>query len=189
MTRNEFLNEIYTESGFMLPGERRKAVNYFRERFACGKAEADVCETLGEPGAALKRYIAESKKEGMGTAKKLLLYAAALFSAPAAVYVAAIILVFSLLIIVAALALLAAFPLAGAWLWLDGIGSAVDTAVSGAAPADCLCSIGLGLLVSGIGIFIMLGVYKLYKKLIPWLINEIAASYRRIRSKIRGKKQ
>ncbi|MDO5397022.1 MAG: hypothetical protein Q4G33_03750 [bacterium] len=189
MKRNEFLKELYRESGFMLPEDRRTAVNYFRDRFVPGDDEEAVCAELGEPGAALKRYLLKKRAGRYGRIKKLLMCGAALLASPAVIYAAAAVLLILLAVIIAVLLIFAAFPLAGAELWLSGIDSFIRLMPENAGLADRLCIIGSGLLLSGIGIFIMLGVYKLYRKLIPWIIGELASSYRRIRARLRRRVQ
>lgn len=183
MTRNEFLNEIYRESGFMLPEDRRKAVSYFRECFACGDDEGEVCAKLGEPRTALKKYLSEGKAGRY--IRKPLLYAVTMLASPIIIYAAAVALAILLIVTLAVLLLLAIIPSIGVELWLSGIDSFIRLMPSGANFADRLCIIGVGLLVSAIGIFIMLGVYKLYRRLIPWLIGELASSFRRIKRKLR----
>lgn len=184
MTRNEFLNEIYRESGFMLPEDRRKAINYFREKLAGTDHEETECAGLGEPGDALKRYLSGDTYSD-GNIRKYLKYAALLFASPVIIYTSAAAIIILLIIVIAALILLSALPLIGVELWLSGIDSFVRLMPTAVSFADGLCMAGTGFLLSGIGIFIMLGVYKLYKKLIPWLFGELISSYGQIRKMLR----
>lgn len=185
MTKNEFLNVIYLESGFMLPESRHETLKYFRELFVPGVNEETVCAELGEPKAALKKYLAEDKAFKRGLISRLLIYAAAALASPAFMCGAAVIAISAIIITIFALVLLVLLPFIGIELWLSGFEMFIANMPQGAGFADMLCVTGLGLFTSAAGIFIMLGVYKLYRRLIPWLFGELASSYRRIKRKLR----
>ena len=185
MTRNEFLNTIYLESGFMLPDDRRETLKYFRARFVAGIDEEAVCAELGDPKTALKRYIANEASFKRGLSSRILTYISAALASPAIIYGAAVIIIALIIITLAAMILLAALPFIGIELWLSGFDSFIRLMPQNAGFADRLCITGLGLFTSAAGIFIMLGVYKLYKRFIPWLFNEILSSYSRIKRKLR----
>ena len=185
MTKNEFLNTIYLESGFMLPEERREALRYFREHFVSGVDEEMVCTGLGEPKAALKQYIADGAVIKHGFISRLMMYAAAALASPAFIYGAVVVAISAIIIILFSLVLFVVLPFIGFELWLGGFEMFIGNMPQGSSFADMLCVTGFGLFTSAVGIFILLGVYKLYRRLIPWLFNELASSYRRIKRKLR----
>lgn len=185
MTKNEFLNTIYLESGFMLPEQRREVLRYFRECFVPGVEEETICTALGEPKKALKQYLAEGTGFKRGIISRLLIYAAAALAAPAVIFAAAVISIAAVILIALTLILLIVLPLIGFELWLGGFEMFICNMPEYANFADKLCITGLGLFTTAAGIFILLGVYKLYRRLIPWLFSELASSYRRIKRKLR----
>lgn len=182
MSRDEYLTEIYRESGFMLSSERLETLNYFRSYFVPGKDEEKVCAELGAPKEALKVYIAKGIPTKKTRALEMAMYIAALFAAPAAVCAAAAAAVIALMIAVLVIVFMMSVPIAGIMLWLNGIADGVGIMFSAVAVGDKLSTIGGGLIESAVGILIMLGMAKLYKKLVPWLIKELHASYIRVRN-------
>lgn len=185
MSRDEYLTEIYRESGFMLSYERRKMMNYFRSYFIPGMDEEKVCSELGEPKEALKAYLAKGIPTKKTRAAEIVMYIAAIFAAPAAIFAGAAAVVIILMLGIAASVFMVMAPLAGIMLWLNGIADAVNILFSAVSAGDKLCTVGGGFISSAIGLLIMLGMVKLYRKFIPWLAEELNSSYRRIKGRIK----
>lgn len=186
MSRDEYLTEIYHESGFMLSSERRKMISYFRSYFIPGMDEEKVCSELGEPKKALKAYLAKGTPTKKTRAAEAVIYIAALFAAPAVISVGAAAAVIIFILGIAAAVFMVMVPLAGIMLWLNGIANAANILFSAVSVGDKLCTIGAGFISSAVGLLIIIGMTKLYKKFVPWLAGEINSSYNRVKRRIKN---
>lgn len=177
MTRTEFLNVISSECGFLPPHKRRIVMLHFSELVnAC--AADDVTEELGTPQNALRKYLDTSKS--YSKIPTPLFVAALAILSPIIADIAIFLFLLAFVLIVFVLALSVVIPLLGVVLWLDGMDIIISSIPMHVMIADKLCQISMGLMCFGGGIIIMILVYKLYTKLIPWLLGRFAVLHERI---------
>lgn len=181
MTRCEFLEEIYKESGFLPPHKRRSVMAHFNGLFTGYDSDLDVIDKLGTPQEALKSYLNTSRV----TSKipKPLLIAALLLLSPFILDAAIIVSVLTVVLFLFAAIVLFLIPVLGISLWLDGIEIIFRSIPQAVILADKLWQIGIGFMQFAAGIVILLIVYKLYSKLIPWITGRFCKLHHWIEKK------
>ncbi len=177
MTRTEFLEVISSECGFLPPHKRRIVMLHFSELVNDCTAD-DVTEKLGTPQNALRKYLNTSKS--YSKIPTPLFVAALAILSPIIADIAIFLFMLALVLVVFALVLSAVIPLLGVVLWLDGMDIIISSIPMHVMLADKLCQISMGLMCFGGGIIIMVSAYKLYSKIIPWLLKRFAALYEKI---------
>lgn len=188
MIKDEFLHEVYKETGFMLPDERREATAYFRSKFYGRHDEEKVCEELGAPAEAVRNYLGSNESQKRSLPMRIAATAAFTAALPIIIQAAAVVAGIVLFVLVIFAVLMAVLPFVGIGLWLGGIGDVMRNILADLSAADRLCQIGMGLISSGLGIFILLLVVKIYKSFLPWLVYEISSSYRRLKRKLKRRR-
>ena len=88
--------------------------------------------------------------------------------------------VLAFVLLVAAILVLFLIPALGISLWIDGMEIIWRSIPLHIILADKLWQIGIGCMQFAAGVVIILLVYKLYSKLIPWILGRFSALYHRI---------
>lgn len=176
MNRNEYLYKLYYESGFMLSAERREMLNYFRSYFIPGVDETLICKRLGDPKTALKTYLEKRVQTNERGVARVVKGVAWFLLIPAIVDEAIIVAAAVSALFIFVMSLFIAAPIAAAGLWMGGIKNAISAIIDGGGAGAILSGIGGGLVMSGIGLLLIVGICRLYKKIIPSLIRETAVA-------------
>lgn len=153
-------------------------MSHFNSLFTGYDSDLDVIEKLGTPQDALRSYLNTSRV----TSKipKPLFIAAVLLLSPFIAYFAIFASVLAAVIFVFAIILLITIPLIGFSFWFNGMEIIFRSIPQAVILADKLWQIGIGLMQFAAGIAILLLVYKLYSKLIPWILGRFSALYHKI---------
>ena len=169
MTKEEFLDEIKKELGFMPYEEVIKAEKYFESYFNGSEADEKVIERFGSPKYAAQNYyrthvansnanIKPPKKNGVG-----------IWALAIAVGFFVVAIIFGILCI---------FPFAffsGVSMWLGGAGMILKSFFAHAGFANMVMQIGVGCIFFGLGLFIAWATVVVCIKLFPWIIRKIVA--------------
>lgn len=162
MTKEEFLEGIKKELGFMPYEEVIKAEKYFESYFNGSEADEKVIERFGSPKYAAQNYyrthvansnanIKPPKKNGVG--------------------------IWALIIILILLSPIL-IPLAffsGVSMWLGGAGMILKSFFAHAGFANMVMQIGVECIFFGLGLFIAWATVVVCIKLFPWIIRKIVA--------------
>ena len=154
MTKEEFLDKIKKELGFMPYEEVIKAEKYFESYFNGSEADEKVIERFGSPKYAAQNYyrthvansnanIKPPKKNGVGICGILCIFPFAFFS--------------------------------GVSMWLGGAGMILKSFFAHAGFANMVMQIGVGCIFFGLGLFIAWATVVVCIKLFPWIIRKIVA--------------
>ena len=156
MTKEEFLDEIKKELGFMPYEEVIKAEKYFESYFNGSEADEKVIERFGSPKYAAQNYYRTHVANSNANIKP-----------PKKFFAVAII--FGILCI---------FPFAffsGVSMWLGGAGMILKSFFAHAGFANMVMQIGVGCIFFGLGLFIAWATVVVCIKLFPWIIRKIVA--------------
>lgn len=178
MNKTEFLEIIHRECGFLPGSKRRQITAYFSNLLRDYDNDTDVSLVIGNPEEALRSRLDHKKTKS--SIPKPLFIIALLLLAPIALEVAFIVFALLAVFMIFMLILLLIIPLTGILLWLDGIEIIFRSIPQAVILADKLWQIGIGFMQFAAGIVILVLVYKLYSKLIPWILGRFSALYHRI---------
>lgn len=181
MTKEEFLNGIKKELGFMPYEEVMKAEKYFESYFNGSEPEEKVVERFGNPKYAAQNYyrthivndnanIKQTKKNGIGIwilIIVLILLSPMLVPLAIAIGLFAVVMIFCILCI---------FPFAffcGISMWLGGAGIIISSLFVHAGLANMIMQMGVGCVFFGVGLFVAWAMVVVCIKLFPWVIRKI----------------
>lgn len=183
MTKEEFLDEIKKELGFMPYEEVIKAEKYFESYFNGSEADEKVIERFGSPKYAAQNYyrthvansnanIKPQKKNGVGIwALIIILILLSPILIPLAIAV-------GFFVVAIIFGILCIFPFAffsGVSMWLGGAGMILKSFFAHAGFANMVMQIGVGCIFFGLGLFIAWATVVVCIKLFPWIIRKIVA--------------
>ncbi len=155
MNREEYINAIKNELGFMPRGEVLKAEEYFRSFFACDKSDEEIISGLGTPKEAARRYCAQrggAKREEKPAKQRN--YTGLIVGIVIAVFLFPIWLPILILSAIIVFALLAAAVALSFGMWLGGGVVILSGLFSGASAADKLIQCGGGFILFGVGLIL-----------------------------------
>lgn len=181
MTKEEFLNGIKKELGFMPYEEVMKAEKYFESYFNGSEPDEKVIERFGNPKYAAQNYyrthiannnadIKPPKKNGIGIWALIIIL---ILLSPILIPLAIVIGFFAVAII---FGILCIFPFAffgGISMWLGGAGMIIRSLFTHIGFANMVMQIGVGCLFFGLGLLITWGTVVVCIKLFPWVIRKI----------------
>lgn len=181
MTKEEFLDGIKKELGFMTYEEVMKAEKYFESYFNGGESDEKVIERFGNPKYAAQNYyrthivndnanIKQPKKNGIGIWALIIIL---ILLSPVLIPLAIAIGIFAVAIIICALCI---FPFAffsGISMWLGGAGMIISSLFAHGGLANMIMQIGVGCVFFGLGLFITWATVVVCIKLFPWVIRKI----------------
>lgn len=171
MNRDEYLQKISDEAGFMPPAEKRRVMRHFRSLFGGAVSDADIIGSIGAPYDALKTYL-DGEKTPAGTPEhKVLGITAMTLLSPVIISAAVTAACLVFIISVFALMLLLIASVGGVLMWLGGIDIVINTFFQQAILADKIIQTGFGLMISGAGTALMFLMYKFYSVIIPKLLE------------------
>lgn len=177
MNREEYIEAIKHELGFMPYDELLKAEEYFRSFFNSSQSDEAVIETLGTPKDAARKYCtnnAEPREKEQPAKKRG--YTGLVVAVLAAVFLFPIwlpVLILSLTICTALLLCAAAVSFG---MWLGGGGVILSSLFEHMSIADKLIQCGVGFIMFGVGLILSwLFVWALIR-LSVWLIRKITRS-------------
>ena len=179
MTKEEFLDEIKKELGFMPYEEVIKAEKYFESYFNGSEADEKVIERFGSPKYAAQNYyrthvansnanIKPPKKNGVGIWALIIIL---ILLSPILIPLAIVIGFFAVAII---FGILCIFPFAffsGVSMWLGGAGMILKSFFAHAGLANMVMQICVA--SEFIGLFIAWATVVVCIKLFPWIIRKI----------------
>ena len=166
MTKEEFLDEIKKELGFMPYEEVIKAEKYFESYFNGSEADEKVIERFGSPKYAAQNYY---RTHVANSNANIILLSPILIPLAIAVGFFAVAIIFGILCI---------FPFAffsGVSMWLGGAGMILKSFFAHAGFANMVMQIGVGCIFFGLGLFIAWATVVVCIKLFPWIIRKIVA--------------
>ena len=175
MTKSEFMLTLASETSFMTPRERRQVLAYFNHTLP------DTQETQLSPHEELRKYLNKSKV----TSKipQPLFIAALLALSPFILEIAIFVMALVVILSVLAIILLFLIPVSGITLWLDGVQIIFRSISQAVILADKLWQIGIGFVSFAAGAAIMVLVFRLYSKLIPWILGKLSNLYTKIKER------
>lgn len=181
MGKEEYINAIKKELGFMPFDEVVKAEKYFEAYFNGNEPDEKIIERLGTPKDAAQNYYRTHMVNNTQTSTQpkksnismwiliivLVLLSPIIIPLAIAIGTLAVVLVIGLIIL---------FPmmfLCGITMWLSGAGIIIKSIVLFDGIANMLLQIGIGFIMFGFGLLIAWFAVFICVKLFPWIIRKI----------------
>lgn len=176
MNREEYIEAVKKELGFMPYSEVLKAEEYFRSFFNSSQSDEDIIKSLGTPRDAARKYCANNAEREEKEQRKKRGHTAVVIAVLAAVFLFPIwlpVLVLSLAICAALLLCAAAVSLG---MWLGGGLVILSSLFEHMSIADKLVQCGGGFIMFGVGLILSWLFIWLLIRLSVWIIRKITRS-------------
>lgn len=181
MTKEEYINLVKNELGFLPPSELNEASEYFNSYFCTPEPDEVIISRLGEPRKAAATFYKNRKKdeEESNVPYEWIMIPVWILIIPLAVPIALLAALAAFCIIAAAMLLIIAIIAACVGMWLYGFYMVVSAIPLHVIMADKLLQCGTGFLMFGAGAILTYLVIRWYAKMFPWIVSKIAAAYRK----------
>lgn len=182
MTKEEYLNSIKKELGFMPLDEVEKAEKYFASYFTGNEEDEKVAQRLGNPKYAAENYYRTHvnntpepkvvEKRSSNGAMWVWIIALVILS-PIVIPVSICLAVFVFAVALGLLLLLPAIFLGGVSMWLGGAGIIIRSLFIYDGLANMAFRAGTGCVMFGVGLLLAWIALYVCIKFFPWLIRKI----------------
>lgn len=177
MNKEEYIEAVKNELGFMPYDEVLKAEEYFRSFFNCSKSEEEVIKSLGTPKEAARKYCvnnteAEKKEQPMKKGG----YTGLIIAVVLAVFLFPIWLPILIFALILCMALFLAAAAVSFGLWLGGGVVILSSLFEHMTIADKLMSCGGGFIMFGVGLMLSWLLVWALIRLSVWFIRKITRS-------------
>lgn len=182
MNREEYIEAIKFELGFLSEEEREKAVRYFEGYFLSSENAEAVYECLGDPKTAAKNYcktLLNEKKSKRIEIPEWVKVAAIILAAPELIALGLVLSAAAAGLVFAAAMFFIAIAAVCVFLWFDGMGMIVNAVGRHIILADKLMQFGTGFLMFAAGLILTYIVLKWYSKMFPCIFTFIADKIRK----------